>query len=156
MHPRPGRSVPQQGAALITALIFLVILTMLGLSTMNTNVMEERMSSNSQEANRVFQAAESGVETAYDDGDAFQTSNVAELDGIPGSDTYDKPDLNVGSYNVTVAYNSIYRQMTAPPRGSGWDATMAYYHFNLSATATSPSGATTNVNAGAYQVGRRQ
>jgi hypothetical protein len=54
-----------------------------------------------------------------------------------------------------VTYNSIYREMTAPPRGSGWDSSMAYFHFDMQATATIASGATTTVHAGAYQVGRR-
>lgn len=155
MKTNPTCPRPQRGAALLTALVFLVILTMLGISSMNTNILEERMAANSQEVNRVFQAAETGIDTVYDDADAFMTTNVSDLDGT-ASDTYAKPAVAVGDYNISVEYNSIYRQMTAPPRGSGWDATMAYYHFDLTADATSPSGATTSLHAGAYQVGRRQ
>lgn len=152
MHSTQGR---QQGAALLTALVFLVILTMLVISSMTSNIMEERMAANSQETNRIFQAAESGIEIVMNDADAFQTTNLADLDGT-ASDTYAKPPVAIGSYNASVSYNAIYRQMTTPPRGSGWDSTMAYYHFDMEAVAASPSGATTTVHAGAYQVGKRQ
>jgi type IV pilus assembly protein PilX len=145
----------ERGAALLTALVFLVLLTMLVLSSMNANIMEERMAANSQEVNRVFQAAETGIETAMNDSDAFQTTNLEDLDGT-ASDTYAKPALAVGGYNANVTYNSIFRQMTNPPRGSGWDSTMAYYHFDLSSVATTGSGARTSVHAGAYQVGKKQ
>lgn len=142
----------QRGAALLTALVFLVLLTMLVLSSMNTNIMEERMAANSQEVNRAFQAAETGIETAMDDSDAFQTTNTGEV-----GDTYDKDPLDIGTYGATATYDSVYRAMTAPPRGSGWDSTMAYYHFDMESTGTiEASGATTTIHAGAYQVGRRQ
>src|SRR5262245_42417585 len=88
----------QHGAALLTALVFLVMLTMLVLSSMNTNIMEERMAANSQEVNRSFQAAETGIATALDDSDAFATTNLATLDGTSG-DTYNKPAITVGTYS---------------------------------------------------------
>lgn len=145
----------QRGAALLTALVFLVLLTMLVLSSMGTNIMEERMAGNTQEVNRAFQTAESGLQTVLDDGDAYSTTNLADLDGTSG-DTYSKPALTVGDYDATVTYNSIFRQMTSPPRGSGWDQSMAYYHFDLSAVASTAGGATTTVHGGAYQVGKKQ
>jgi type IV pilus assembly protein PilX len=143
---------PQRGAALLTALVFLVLLTMLVLSSMNTNIMEERMAANSQEVNRAFQAAETGIETAMDDSDAFQTTNTGGA-----GDTYDKDPLDIGAYGATATYDSVFRAMTAPPRGSGWDSTMAYYHFDMLSTGEIvASGARTTIHAGAYQVGRRQ
>ena len=140
---------------LLTALIFLMILTMLAVSSMDTNVLEVRMAANSQDLNRAFQTAETGLQKVLFDDDAFQTTNLAALDGTEG-DTYAKPAEEVGTYDASVTYNSIYRQSTTPPRGSGWDSTMAYYHFDLSATATSAGGAVASVHSGAYQVGKRQ
>ena len=145
----------QQGAVLLTALIFLMILTMLAIASMDTNVLEVRMAANSQDINRAFQTAETGLQKVLFDDDAFSTTNVKEFDGVEG-DTYAKPAEEVGVYEASVTYNSIYRQSTTPPRGSGWDSTMAYYHFDLSATATTPGGAVSSVHAGAYQVGKRQ
>jgi len=150
MNLRIYKSVPyaQQGAALITALVLLVILTMLGLSSMRTNVMEERMAANSQEIIRAFQAAESGLESAFGNSDAFNISH-----------TIDNPltvnDIDFGGLEINVSYESVFRQMTPPKRGSGWDSGFAFYHFNMSSDAETVSGARSRMNAGAYQVGRR-
>jgi type IV pilus assembly protein PilX len=51
----------QRGAALIVALIMLVIMTMLGLSAMNTSVVEERMAGNVRNKQLSFDASEAGV-----------------------------------------------------------------------------------------------
>lgn len=48
----------QSGSALLVALIFLLILTLLGLAASNTSIMQERMSSNVSEYNIAFQNAE--------------------------------------------------------------------------------------------------
>jgi type IV pilus assembly protein PilX len=159
---KPVNSLPagQHGAILITALIMLVILTLLGLSSMSTTTMEERMAANSQEITRAFQAASTGIALAFSDEDAFNTVNTLETDGTV-NDPYDKSDASIGgsgtyAYSATTDYNSVYRQSTVPPRGSGWDSTFAYYHFDLSATGATDTGATTTIHAGAYQVGRAQ
>jgi len=138
----------QQGAALITALVLLVILTLLGLSSMRTNVMEERMAANSQEMVRAFQSAESGLELAFDNAASFDISNTA-VNPLKQND----PDF--AGQDIDLTYQSIFRQMTPPKRGSGWDSGYAFYHFNLSSNAATVSGATSTINAGAYQVGRR-
>lgn len=144
----------QNGAALITALVFLVIMTMLALSSMSTNTLEEKMAANSQEINRAFQTAETGLELVFDDEAAFNTVHRKELDGT-ADDTYDKSMGNIGDYDASATYNAIYRGQTIPPRGSGWDTTMAFYQFDLSSTGSTLSGATTTVHGGAYQIGKR-
>lgn len=139
----------QEGAALITALVLLIVLTMLGLSSMSTNTMEERMAANSQEMNRAFQAAESGVGLAFTNADSFSINNTEDN---PVTDT--KSDF--GSYKADVTYEAAFRQATPPKRGSGWDTSYALYHFDVASTANTPSGASTTIHAGAYQVGRKQ
>ncbi len=146
-------NMKQQGAALITALFLLVVLTLLALSSMNTNIMDERMAGNSQEKQRAFRAAEVGIELAFDDEDAFSTTNTSDSDG-GGDDPYDKSSNDMGDYDADVTYNSVYIQKTKPPRGSGWDSTMSFYHFALSATSTTTSNVSTTMTQGAYQVGR--
>lgn len=51
----------QQGAALFVSLIMLVIMTILGLSSVQTTSLEERMSRNARDSNLAFQAAESAA-----------------------------------------------------------------------------------------------
>lgn len=137
----------QNGAILITALVFLVILTMLVLSSMGTNVMEERMAANHQESNRAFQAAESGLASAFADADSFSTSNT-EDNPVTGN----IPDF--GGQGINVSYGTAFRQKTSPKRGSGWDSSYALYHFDISSTSISGSGASSKVHAGAYQLGK--
>ena len=54
----------EQGAVLVTGLIFLVVLTLLGVAAMSINSMEERMAGNSRDLNIAFQAAGSGLRHA--------------------------------------------------------------------------------------------
>jgi len=54
----------ESGAALITSLIFLTVLTILGMSTLGTALLESRMSGNMRDRNMAFQAAEIGLRDA--------------------------------------------------------------------------------------------
>jgi len=56
----------QKGLALLTIMIFLVVLTIIGLSSMRTSRLEQMMSGNTQWSNIAFQAAESALVEAYD------------------------------------------------------------------------------------------
>jgi len=47
-----------RGAALFISLVFLVILTLIGISSANVGVLQERMAGNVRESNEAFQAAE--------------------------------------------------------------------------------------------------
>jgi type IV pilus assembly protein PilX len=67
----------QQGAVLIVALLFLVILTLLGLTAMSGTTMEERMSGNSRDMNVALQAAEAALR------DARRDINRLPINGVP-------------------------------------------------------------------------
>ena len=57
----------QRGAALFISLMFLIILTLIGISAANVGIMQERMAGNVRETNEAFQGAEATlreVETA--------------------------------------------------------------------------------------------
>ena len=58
---QPTKQKQQQGATLIVALIFLVILTVAGITAARFATFEERMASNSQFRNQVFQLAQSEI-----------------------------------------------------------------------------------------------
>ena len=58
------RREAQQGAILVMCLIFLTILTLMAVSSMDTSVTEERMAGNMQDYNQAFEAAEVAMETA--------------------------------------------------------------------------------------------
>lgn len=94
----------QAGITLITSLIILAVITILGLTMMNTATMGERMSGNWQDRKRAYQAAEMALRDAenyllatipglagfdaacseglcYNGGDGFQDTNDVDGDG---------------------------------------------------------------------------
>lgn len=60
-----GGPSSQRGAVLVVAMVLLLVLTMLGVTALNTTSVEERMAANSQEQARAFQAAEAGVSAFF-------------------------------------------------------------------------------------------
>ena len=54
----------ERGAVLIVSLIFLLLMTLLGVTAMRMTMMQERMAGNLREAALTFQAAEVGLSTA--------------------------------------------------------------------------------------------
>ncbi|MCL2875304.1 MAG: PilX N-terminal domain-containing pilus assembly protein [Betaproteobacteria bacterium] len=62
-HPATALSCfrSQRGAALIIAMILLVIMSLLAVTSLRSTVMQERMSSNTHDHNLAFQSAEAGL-----------------------------------------------------------------------------------------------
>lgn len=74
----------QQGAVLVFCLIFLTVLTMMGVSGMESTTLEERMSANMVDKERAFNAAE----TALQAGEAWLiTQNTLPITSTDGSTT---------------------------------------------------------------------
>ncbi|MBS0550938.1 MAG: hypothetical protein JSS47_00185 [Proteobacteria bacterium] len=79
----------QRGSALIMGLIMLLVMTMIGLTAMQTTTQQERMAGNLRDRNIAFQAAETalrrgesaGVETRIKDGD-FSGSGTFDIDDV--------------------------------------------------------------------------
>lgn len=57
----PSLGQRQTGMALITGLIFMVVLTLLALAAMRTTTLEERMSGNARDRDLAFQSAEAAL-----------------------------------------------------------------------------------------------
>lgn len=51
----------ERGVALITGLIFMVVLTLLVIASMRTTILEEKMAGNARDVNLAFQAAEAAL-----------------------------------------------------------------------------------------------
>jgi type IV pilus assembly protein PilX len=80
----------QDGAVLIFSIILLLVMTLLGLSSLNTSTIQEKVSANSLDYNRVFQAAESAVSTQVaaalartNSNQLFATENGATVALVP-------------------------------------------------------------------------
>ncbi|HEY1436879.1 MAG TPA: PilX N-terminal domain-containing pilus assembly protein [Casimicrobiaceae bacterium] len=63
----PSMRPHQAGMSLFPALMFLLVLAVLGVSALNSTVMQEKMVSNTKDVNLAFQAAEAGLRDAEAD-----------------------------------------------------------------------------------------
>ena len=72
----------QSGAVLVVSLIMLLIMTMLGISTVNTTVLEERMAGHFFNKQSSFDASEAALREGEEDADALAI--FAPTDGTAG------------------------------------------------------------------------
>lgn len=61
MEQSPLAFSAQRGVALVLALVFLLLLTLIGITALNTTSLEEKMAGNVKDRNLAFQAAESAL-----------------------------------------------------------------------------------------------
>lgn len=134
----------ESGAVLIVAMIILVILTLLGVTAMNTTSLQERIASNTQEQVHAFQAAETGLNQAFADNLAYDISGT-----YTGGAT---PTPFAGSAD-SASYIPTFLGFSPPPPGSLYSATsFQAAHFNFRATGTSATNLSIVLNGGAFQI----
>jgi Tfp pilus assembly protein PilX len=146
----------QSGAVLFTALVLMVLMTMLAVTMMGNTAMDEKMAQNSQDKNRAFQAAETGIEMAIANSGSMNTSNAIDVTtGLSSFNQGDAATLGtaVTGYGVSVTYSSVFLQKTPVTRGSGFDSSFANYWFELQSKARTDTGASSTVSLGMFQVG---
>lgn len=135
----------QGGAVLIVSMILLVVLTLLGVSVMNTTQLEERMASNAQETSQAFQGAETGLSQAYDNATVWNPTVVTTvaMTSIPSA---------VGRTDEA-GYVVTHITDTGPP--PGYDVSQfRTAHFDFASTGTSQSNFSTTLHGGGFRVFR--
>jgi type IV pilus assembly protein PilX len=99
--PGKGNAAPrkrgQQGAVLAFCLIFLLVLTLMAVTGMDTAVVEERMASNMQDHSQAFQAAEAAMEQAEGWLASQTTLPVTSSNGSTTTWVLDGPDPDADS-----------------------------------------------------------
>jgi type IV pilus assembly protein PilX len=114
MHARSSQS----GAALMVALIFLLVISIIAVAGVRSTTLQERMAGNTRDRNLAFQAAESGVREA----EVFIES-LASLGNFDGTDglygvTDSEPDYSTGSTWTTsgtyIVADDSYGSYSAP------------------------------------------
>ncbi len=116
----PSSNVPncrqQQGAALIISLIVLLVLTILGVQSMQTSVLEERMAGNFKDKRQAFEAAEAGLKAA----EAFinlQTAPpVADANGSNGVYSFGAANVRSSSFWSNVSTQNSFGGLAEGPR----------------------------------------
>lgn len=94
---------PQNGAVLITSLVLLVVLTLLGLSSIQNTTLEERMSGNYRSSVAAFQAAESGLRAGEATMDAFNLRPTPDSTGSNGVWVLDAPPGGVAWWKTATS-----------------------------------------------------
>ena len=125
---RPEGIRRQSGAVLVIAMIMLLVLTLLGVTAMNTTSMQERMAANSQELNRAFQASETGLWAAM-----LNSGNIgvtASGTGVTGTSNA----LDAGHSRSSGAFYStafLYQSTKQPRSAKAWSNNVAAaYYFD--------------------------
>ena len=109
----------QRGVALITGLIFMVVLTLLVVAAMRTTILEEKMAGNARDVNIAFQAGEAALRAGE------QVLNGASLPAFSTTGPYLKVSTHDDTYWATthtwtsansVLYSTIPNGAAAAPR----------------------------------------
>ncbi len=82
----------QSGAVLIASLMILLLLTVFGVSTMDTNILEEKMAGNMRARNTAFQTAEAALRACETYVGSLGTLPDTSNDGDTSIWDYKKPD----------------------------------------------------------------
>ena len=129
----------QEGAALVVSLVLLLVLTILGVSTMSTAKMEMRMAANAQFFENAFQLAETGLDTNV----AGLNAETIAAPPVTTNNTCAAPAAAVvvadlgGTYQNTMCF---MREALSMPPGAGSSASAVstfFYQTNAQGIAQS-------------------
>jgi len=131
----------QTGATLIVGLVLLLVLTIVGISGMNTATMEITMAGNTQFQQDAFQEAEDDIDIAIGTR-AYSTDAPRTVDWLGNAD-YDRRAVTTYRIN-TPAFGS----------SAGADGGLEAFHFDIVSAGRGPRNATAVHNQSFYVVGR--
>ncbi len=134
---RPGGH--QTGATLIVGLVLLLVLTVVGVSGMNTATMEITMAANTQFQQDAFQQAEDGIDIIIANR-MYNPSTPRTLDWT-GDPDYDRRAVSTPRDSVANAFGSSVGVIRA-------------FHWDIVSVGQGPRNAISTHNQGFYTEGR--
>lgn len=135
----------QGGATLIVGLILLLVLTVLGVSGMNTSRMEVRMAGNMQFRQDAFQLAESGIDVAIAAG-SYNTASIPTTIDWLGTE-YDRKAET--TFQTAVPLSAVAFSMG---NAAGGGSVMAF-HFDVESQGKAPRNAAATHRQSFYVLG---
>jgi len=116
----------QQGSTLIFAMIFLVVLTFLAVSTMSSSLLDEKMAGNTQFKNQVFQASQSEGQGQFDlylTDHSFMETEYANSQKLPANQTPTIPPEAVDHSSANISKNLELKFVikAQPPSGFSFE-----------------------------------
>lgn len=105
---------PQQGSALVVALVFLLVMTLIGTTAMQGTSQQEKMAGNMHDRNLAFQAAEAALREAV-----VNVLEVTPTPSIPFQESNDPSvvhDPTTYDWGAARVYAGALTGISAPPR----------------------------------------
>ena len=136
----PGTAASQRGATLIVGLVLLLVLTVVGVSGMNTATMEINMAANTQFQQDAFQMTEDGIDEVLSARD-YSTDAARSLDWT-GAQDYDRHAI------------TTYRLNTDVPDAAFSSDEVEAFHFDIRSVGRGPRNAQSEHVQSFYVVGR--
>lgn len=130
----------QRGATLIVGLVLLLVLTVVGVSGMNTATMEINMAANTQFQQDAFQMTEDAIDTVIATRD-YTTDGARTLDW-----------LNDPSYDRRAV--TVYRMNTEVPDAVFSAGEIEAFHFDVRSVGRGPRNAQSEHVQSFYVIGR--
>jgi len=149
MHPfRHGLSsshcVKQKGTVLALALFFLLMLTIYGLTAMQTSALEQKMSGHEQRSYQLFLAAEYGINQAL-------RSAAGQLSKLDPS-THDELELSRDGIDLQVT-TGFEGSRKSVPAGYSLRGEFSARHFAIRSSASTADGGQAIHQQGFYVMG---
>ncbi len=131
---REYKNINQQcGAVLVISMIFLVVLTLLGISAMRTTVLEEKMAGNYKSCQIAFQSAEAAMRA----GEVWLQSQTAR----PNTSTANQTGSNVWLLNAPLPLDPAVKPNWWDDADNSWWTTATYateYADSMQGIAANP------------------
>lgn len=135
----------QSGATLIVGLVLLMVLTVLGVSGMNTATMEVRMAGNAQAQHEAFQLAEDAIDEAI--GTRDYTTEMPRIIDRAG-DPWARRSVTTWDPRTTPVPDRAFSMAEGDP------SAMEAFHFDIIAVGQGPRNANAWHNQSFYVIGR--
>jgi len=136
----PVTAASQRGATLIVGLVLLLVLTIVGISGMNTATMEINMAANTQFLQDAFQMTEDGLDEVLSTRN-YTTDAARTLDWT-GNQDYDRRAV------------TTYRLNTDVPDAAFSSDEVEAFHFDIRSVGRGPRNAQSEHTQSFYVVGR--
>lgn len=137
----------QRGAALVVGLVLMLVLTVIGISGMNTATMELAMANATQVQQESFQQAENAIDIALAQ-ELYTTAGPRNVALIGGSTPYDR--------RAVTTYTEINTPVPGEANSSGVSGAMVAWHFETVAAGQSSRNAISGHIQGFYVRGRSE
>ena len=151
-RPHGRASARQRGVVLATALLLLLVLTVLGVAGIAITTLELRMAGNVQDHERAFGAAEHAIEQALLAADLGTTSSLA-APVTPDCPAACTTPATGDAFDYALYYDASAAGTPAPDGGHSLGAGLQAHHFVVEGTGESGQAARSEHTQSFYVIG---